>query len=144
DLRAMQTLTGRWAQGLAAAFVLATVLTHTDILRADPVPRTSDKVVPVRQASGNPAPGPATAVQYESTSPGPSLPDGSGSAPAAAGVPAPGMAPADWSPYLMPAPAPGPRPPLQPWKVVFFDNDFSFLNDPDHDYVAGERLKNMD
>jgi hypothetical protein len=42
--------------------------------------------------------------------------------------------------------APVLRPPLaiQPWQGVFFDNDFSFLRDPNHEFVLGERLKDLD
>ena len=56
------------------------------------------------------------------------------------------------SPSTMPgmaAPAPaaakpaGPKPPPQPWKPCFFDNDFSYKKDPNHTYLLGEELKDM-
>ncbi len=40
---------------------------------------------------------------------------------------------------------PGPKtlPPTGPWKPLSFDNDFSYKNDPDHDYLLGEELKDL-
>ena len=39
---------------------------------------------------------------------------------------------------------PGPKvlPPTGPWKPLFYNNDFSFIAQPDHNYVPGEELKN--
>lgn len=34
-------------------------------------------------------------------------------------------------------------PPTGPWKPLFFDNDFSFKSDPDHEPVFGEGLKDL-
>lgn len=42
------------------------------------------------------------------------------------------------------APKPGaPKPPPQPWKLCFFDNDFSYKKDPKHTPLFGEDLKDM-
>lgn len=40
---------------------------------------------------------------------------------------------------------PGPKtlPPTGPWKINFFDNDFSYKQDPDHAWLLGEELKDM-
>jgi len=49
----------------------------------------------------------------------------------------------------MAAPAPAaakpaaPKPPPQPWKPCFFDNDFSYKKDPKHTYLLGEEFKDM-
>lgn len=57
------------------------------------------------------------------------------------------------APSATPAPAkpaaplqfPGPKtlPPTGPYKPLFFMNDFSYKQKPDHEYVFGEELKNM-
>ncbi len=53
------------------------------------------------------------------------------------------------APPAMAAPAPAaakpgaPKPPPQPWKPLFFDNDFSYKKDPKHKHLIGERLKDM-
>lgn len=41
---------------------------------------------------------------------------------------------------------PGPKtlPPTGPYKPLFFQNDFSYKKDPEHDYVLGEELKDME
>ena len=51
---------------------------------------------------------------------------------------------------LYPAPAPAtapkpaaPKPPPQPWKGVFFDNDFSYKKDPNHTPLFGENFKDI-
>jgi hypothetical protein len=57
-------------------------------------------------------------------------------------------------PMVMPAPAPpppkpappafpGPKtlPPTGPWKILFFENDFSYALQPDHEHLFGEELK---
>lgn len=31
----------------------------------------------------------------------------------------------------------------QPWKPLFYDNDFKYKDDPNHDYIPGEELKDM-
>lgn len=40
---------------------------------------------------------------------------------------------------------PGPKtlPPTGPWKTLFFENDFSYLNNPVHDHLLGEELKDV-
>ena len=40
-------------------------------------------------------------------------------------------------------PAGPPKPPPQPWKPCFFDNDFSYKKDPKHTPLIGEELKDM-
>lgn len=40
-------------------------------------------------------------------------------------------------------PAGPPKPPPQPWKPLFFDNDFSYKKDPKHTPLFGEELKDM-
>ncbi|MFN0055137.1 MAG: alginate export family protein [Planctomycetales bacterium] len=64
--------------------------------------------------------------------------------------PATGAGSAGSSPeYPGAAPAPakpakgGKKPPVQPWKGVFFDNDFSYKKNPDHDWLLGENLKDI-
>lgn len=51
------------------------------------------------------------------------------------------------SPPKKPTPPafPGPKtlPATGPYKVLFFENDFSYKKDPNHDYVFGEELKGM-
>lgn len=44
-----------------------------------------------------------------------------------------------------PAVFPGPKniPPTGPWKPLYFDNDFSFKEQPNHEYVFGEEFKNL-
>lgn len=42
-----------------------------------------------------------------------------------------------------PAPAPPKKPPVQPWKGLFFDNDFSYMSDPCHEPLLGEEFKNV-
>lgn len=47
-----------------------------------------------------------------------------------------------------PAPAPAakpaaPKPPPQPWKPLFFDNDFSYKKDPNHTPLLGENFKEI-
>lgn len=40
---------------------------------------------------------------------------------------------------------PGPLtlPPVGPWKLMYYDNDFSYKKDPNHEYLFGEELKDM-
>jgi len=58
--------------------------------------------------------------------------------------------------YAAPAPAPAPKkkappafpgpkvlPPTGPWKPLFFDNDFSYKKDPNHEHLFGEELKGI-
>lgn len=40
-------------------------------------------------------------------------------------------------------PSPKTLPPTGPFKVLFFQNDFSYKADPDHDYVFGEEVKEL-
>jgi Alginate export len=54
-------------------------------------------------------------------------------------LPSPGAAPG----YSEVKPPPAKKPPLQPWQGVFYDNDFSYLSDPDHDWLLGEELKDL-
>ena len=60
--------------------------------------------------------------------------DGKESTPAAV-VPKPNPTPA--------TPAGKPKPPPQPFKLCFFDNDFSYKKDPKHTLIFGENLKDM-
>ncbi len=41
------------------------------------------------------------------------------------------------------APAPPKTPPPQPWKGLFYDNDFSYKNNPDHIHLWGEEFKDI-
>ena len=43
---------------------------------------------------------------------------------------------------VAPAPAPAKAPP-QPWKGLFYDNDFSYKRDPNHEPLWGEELKDV-
>lgn len=43
---------------------------------------------------------------------------------------------------VAPKPAP-PKAPPQPWKPVYFDNDFSYKKDPNHTPIFGEALKDV-
>lgn len=48
--------------------------------------------------------------------------------------------------YAAPAPAPqaaAPKPPPQPWKVLYFDNDFSYKKNPNHTPLFGEDWKDV-
>lgn len=38
---------------------------------------------------------------------------------------------------------PAKKPPIQPWKGVFFDNDFSYKQDPEHEWLLGEEFKDI-
>ncbi len=40
-------------------------------------------------------------------------------------------------------PDPAPPPPPQPWKILFYDNNFSYKQDPDHQHLWGEELKEI-
>ncbi len=42
-----------------------------------------------------------------------------------------------------PAAAPAKKPPVQPWKILFFENDFSYKSDPQHTWLFGEELKDI-
>ena len=43
-----------------------------------------------------------------------------------------------------PTAAPAPKKPApKPWKGLFFNNDFSYLCDPEHDHLLGEELKDI-
>jgi hypothetical protein len=35
------------------------------------------------------------------------------------------------------------KPPVQPWKPLYFDNDFSYKNNPGHQYLLGEEFKDI-
>jgi len=56
---------------------------------------------------------------------------------------APPTAPKKKKPAPLPFPGPKTLPATGPYKVLFFQNDFSYKKDPDHDYVFGEELKDM-
>lgn len=58
-------------------------------------------------------------------------PAGAGYAPAAPPAPAAPAAPS------------AAKPPVQPWKLLFFDNDFSYKKDPKHTHLLGEELKEL-
>jgi hypothetical protein len=42
-----------------------------------------------------------------------------------------------------PPASPGPRTPPQPFKIMLYDNDFRYKQDPAHDWLLGEELKDM-
>lgn len=50
------------------------------------------------------------------------------------------------SPYILATgvPAAGGVPLPSPWKNTFFDNDFEYKNDPEHEWLLGENLKDID
>lgn len=57
---------------------------------------------------------------------------------------APSSPPAMAAPAPASAPKPGaPKPPPQPWKLNFFDNDFSYKKDPNHKPLIGEDFKDI-
>jgi hypothetical protein len=62
-------------------------------------------------------------------------------------LPPPPPAPAPAAAPKKPAPPafPGPKtlPPTGPWKPLYFQNDFSYMKDPQHEHLFGEELKNM-
>ena len=39
--------------------------------------------------------------------------------------------------------APANKPQRSPWKLMFFDNDFSYKKDPNHEHLLGEELKDI-
>lgn len=45
---------------------------------------------------------------------------------------------------LPPPPKPKKQSPPQPWKGVFYDNDFSYMHDPEHTPLFGEELKELE
>ncbi len=49
--------------------------------------------------------------------------------------------------YGAPVPSPvkpaAPKPPIQPWKLCYFDNDFSYKKDPNHTPLFGEAFKDV-
>ncbi len=45
--------------------------------------------------------------------------------------------------YTSPPTAPGQKAAVQPWKLLFFDNDFSYKKKPDHQRLFGEELKDI-
>lgn len=59
-------------------------------------------------------------------------------------APAPAAAsPAKKKPAPPLFPPPQTLPPVGPWKLFYFDNDFSYKKDPKHEYLPGEELKDM-
>jgi hypothetical protein len=45
--------------------------------------------------------------------------------------------------YAAPAAPAAPKPPPQPWKILYFDNDFSYKKNPNHTPLFGENLKDV-
>jgi hypothetical protein len=131
------------APGLAAAVMLVVLLDSSGVGNAGDDPPRRAAVVPPGPACQKTRAAQVSQVQYGSASTGLAY-DG-------------GIAPPEAYFYAPPAPPPPryfpngaldssttARPDWQPWKDVFYDNDFSVLDDPNHDYLVGERLKNMD
>jgi hypothetical protein len=164
----MQKLLARCAHGLTTAVLLVTIPARADGPSVEDIPPPPKDTAPASRAADKPAPRAAAVTTYAPTA-GPRFPDSSiiepdrvppflGAPPLAPlpdlapeGVPqsplVPGtLAPAPevpetaWWPYA----APGRQLPLRPWRGVFFENDFGFLDDPNAEYVVGEELKNMD
>ncbi|MCY2964458.1 MAG: alginate export family protein [Planctomycetota bacterium] len=84
--------------------------------------------------------------------PDPDVPDANPQEPASADTQAapavqakPGNAPPKGAKKPAKPQFPGPKtlPPTGPYKVLFFNNDFSYKKDPEHDYIFGEELKDM-
>jgi hypothetical protein len=76
---------------------------------------------------------PIDQVQYAGTQ---AAPGGQTSEPAA-------VAPPAAAPAAVAAARPKPKGPIQPWKGVFYENDFSFKNDPNHKWLLGEDFKDL-
>jgi hypothetical protein len=139
----MQKGTLMRALGLATLWVLVAMEAQAGDAAVAEIPLPLGNNTTAVAAGDQPADDPPV-VSPSGRSLGPVLPQGLFSTPSAAAS-APG------SPYgggrlsyVVSGPFYGIRPPPQPWKGVFFENDFSFLRDPDHVYVVGERLKDLD
>ena len=108
----------RWtiaALGLGLSFGLTTVARAQEAAVIPPAPASENSLRDeILQITQGPAAGPA--APYETTPPASPLP-----------------------PVSKPA---APKPPPQPWKPVFFDNDFSYKKSP-HTHLIGEELKNI-
>lgn len=76
--------------------------------------------------------------------------------PSAAGMALPSADLASEFPVAPPVPAPAPKkkappqfptpstvPPTGPWKPLYYDNDFSYMSDPNHEHLFGEDWKNV-
>ncbi len=122
----MLTRRSRWT--LSLGLCLAGSWCWGDELPPAPLAEPSDPTIILTEATVPPAP------VYESVLEGTFL--------QAPPVP---MAPA--APPKKPAPPafplPKTLPPTGPWKPVFFDNDFSYKKDPQHEHLLGEELKDM-
>ena len=108
----------RWtiaALGLGLSFGLTTVARAQEAAVIPPAPASENSLRDeILQITQGPAAGPS--APYETTPPASPLP-----------------------PASKPA---APKPPPQPWKPVFFDNDFSYKKSP-HTHLIGEELKNI-
>src|SRR5262245_39234301 len=127
----MPKLTALRAGGLAARFLLAALWVPASTLSAD------DAV----SRPGSPAANVAENVEAFSYTEPTNPYQAGGIRPqfsTGMGVPGYGSAPFATSPAAV---ADGL---LQPWQGVFFENDFSFLSDPNHEYLVGERFKDRD
>lgn len=98
--------------------------TETDLGDAD---EASPSDVADSETDGDDAGNPVEPAQYPSTT------AGAAPAPAATGS---GSAATATKP-------PKKKPPVQPWKPLYFDNDFSYKKDPDHKYLIGEEFKDI-
>ncbi|MGE5191615.1 MAG: alginate export family protein, partial [Deltaproteobacteria bacterium] len=138
----MQKLIPMCAHGLATAFLLTAMQARADSPRVDDIPPPAGNAAPA-DAGGDKSPVVPPAVSPYGQSLDPRLAQGWGGVPAP-WAPASGIPGGDALSYALSAPFYGMRPAPQPWKGVFFENDFSFLRDPNHEYVVGERLKDRD
>lgn len=116
---------------------LSLVLTVLPVLRGSELPEDSAKVAesasapssPLETAADSPPAGPVIDT---------AAPDGTTAPPAAAAKPKP-PAPKKKVPPVFPGPKT--LPPTGPYKPLFFDNDFSYKKDPNHEHVFGEEAK---
>ena len=96
-------------------------------LSQSPAGLAADRAAPGDGSFNDPADSEVQPAQYPAPAAGMTPATGpTGSAPAATGGPA----------------SPG-KPPVQPWKLLFFDNDFSYKQNPDHVPLLGESLKDI-
>jgi len=155
----MPKLTALNAPGLVAFLLLAWIAPYASPLMAGDVVRADSQTVvdegacrPVKSAS------PVTQVQsvkgggvrFDPPLPSSEAPADSTPAPANAtpapvfDLPEPPMSGVPLITYPAPSPVVRNTFAVQPWKEVFFDNDFSYMGDPDHECLFGEKYKGID
>lgn len=135
-----------WKTGALATAVslilLNPILAQEASLSVEPVAVPGENV-PVENAPAETADVPDDQVGMQV----PPVPAAEGIAPAIAPEPVapPPPAPKPAPKKKAPPQFPGPKtlPPTGPWKPLFFDNDFSYVKDPNHDYLIGEDWKNV-